>query len=146
MKRSDSEAVCAVCGASDWGSRGRCKPCRAREAREYYADTRATLREKRNATRRAWRRANPEKERAASRRKRYGVTQEQVDELLLAQNGVCRICSMPNPDSVDHCHVTGRVRGLLCRACNAGLGLFQENLEVMRAAAAYLLRGELEKM
>lgn len=65
--------------------------------------------------------------------------------MLVRQGGVCAICGGP-PDGrwkrfhVDHCHKTGRVRGLLCRKCNNGLGNFGDSVETMRKAIAYLRR------
>lgn len=80
--------------------------------------------------------------------RRYGITLEQYDEMMLKQNGVCAICqqheTMKNSKgivcnlSVDHDHITGRVRGLLCRNCNIGLGCFSDNINLMRTGIAYL--------
>lgn len=78
--------------------------------------------------------------------KRYGLTVEQYDEMLAAQSGCCAICESSNPKGragspyfqVDHCHSTGRVRGLLCGPCNSGLGSFGDDPEVLMKAVAYL--------
>lgn len=80
--------------------------------------------------------------------RRYGISLEQYDNMLLKQNGVCAICkqyeTMKNKKgticnlSVDHDHETGLVRGLLCRNCNVGLGNFSDDIRVMRVAIAYL--------
>lgn len=54
----------------------------------------------------------------------YGITSDQYDQMLKEQNGVCRLCFRPPKThrlSVDHCHKTGRVRGLLCIACNKNI-------------------------
>jgi hypothetical protein len=73
--------------------------------------------------------------------KRYGVTADHRALLEEQQGGVCAICSL-RPDSkelsVDHCHETGRVRGLLCHYCNLAIGLFRDRQELLLAAAAYL--------
>lgn len=76
-------------------------------------------------------------------RKYYGITADQFKDLHDKQNGVCAICNRPNVTdkqalSVDHCHKTLKVRGLLCANCNRGLGLFQDNAELMERAAAYI--------
>jgi hypothetical protein len=52
--------------------------------------------------------------------------------------GPCAICSRTAPLIADHCHQTGRARGLLCRACNIGLGVFRDSPEVLGKAIAYL--------
>jgi hypothetical protein len=73
-------------------------------------------------------------------REKYGLTLEQYDEMLERQGGGCAICGKPPGDialHVDHCHETGRVRGLLCFACNAGLGQFKHDPELLVAAATY---------
>ena len=55
------------------------------------------------------------------------------------QKNVCGICKTPGkPLCVDHCHATGKVRGLLCRDCNLGLGNYKDNPVFTRAATAYL--------
>jgi len=74
----------------------------------------------------------------------YGLTGEALDALLIAQAGRCATCSGPfNPNdrapfSVDHDHETGAVRGLLCRDCNTGLGMFHDSVPALRAAIEYL--------
>lgn len=74
--------------------------------------------------------------------KQYGLTPEDFDRLLAEQNGKCAICgegcSTGQNLSVDHCHTAGHVRGLLCRNCNRGLGLFGDDPERLAKAAAYL--------
>lgn len=74
--------------------------------------------------------------------KSYGLTPEQYDAMLEKQGGVCAICRKAPPAqrrlAVDHDHVTGVVRGLLCTSCNLGLGKFMESLELLRRAVAYL--------
>jgi len=56
----------------------------------------------------------------------YKITLDEYDRMLSLQNGVCAICLKPDKQnrklSVDHCHSTGKVRGLLCRACNSYIG------------------------
>lgn len=57
------------------------------------------------------------------------------------QNGICAICGSPPSDkrlAVDHCHTTGKIRGLLCSSCNCALGLFKDNTELLDRAAGYL--------
>jgi Recombination endonuclease VII len=72
----------------------------------------------------------------------YGLTSEQYKGMLAAQNGVCAICeekcNMNMNLCVDHDHITGKIRGLLCNSCNRALGLFKDKIKSLRAAAEYL--------
>ena len=71
--------------------------------------------------------------------RRYGIGAEEVDALLAGQGGVCAICKrVPTSPHVDHCHRTGKVRGILCGPCNQGLGQFQDDVEVVGEALNYL--------
>jgi hypothetical protein len=73
--------------------------------------------------------------------RKYGVTEVQYQRMLRRQNGVCAICKAhPNGASlcVDHCHATGKLRGLLCHACNIGISKFDDDPNVVRMAAGYL--------
>lgn len=109
----------------------------------------------------AWRKANPErwtetrryqdgrynaKRRAGHLRRRYGITQEVYDCLLLAQGGKCEICRTYNPGGrgsyfhVDHDHSTGAVRALLCGKCNHAIGLLRDDPEVAFSAYEYLAK------
>ncbi len=70
----------------------------------------------------------------------YGMTIADYDALLERQGGVCAICKKHPGETlcVDHCHATGKVRGLLCRKCNAAIGFLEDDPRAARAAAAYL--------
>jgi len=87
---------------------------------------------------REWQRANPEKTRAigarAKRKMLYGLDQETYAKL----KQVCAICGVTETLGVDHCHVSGVVRGLLCRKCNVGLGMFDDNPILLVKALTYL--------
>jgi hypothetical protein len=79
---------------------------------------------------------------------RYGVTKEQYESMVAAQNNLCAICNRPEKDvhqsgrlkslSIDHCHKTGKVRGLLCFACNSSIGKFDDDVDLLRSAIRYL--------
>lgn len=92
-----------------------------------------------------WRDARPHYDRK-DRYKSYGLTIEQYNALFASQNGVCKICGNPPSGKksketflhVDHDHVTGQIRGLLCNKCNRGLGQFLDKPELLRRAAKYL--------
>lgn len=68
----------------------------------------------------------------------YGLTIEEHSKLFNEQNGKCAICSRETELYVDHCHITGIVRGLLCSKCNFGLGQFQDKIELLKKAIKYL--------
>lgn len=85
------------------------------------------------------------------RRVRYDLSAEGYDLLLQKQGGVCAICGQPErlkstngsgeiakDLSVDHCHDTGQIRGLLCRSCNFALGHMEDDPHRFRVAAQYL--------
>ena len=76
-------------------------------------------------------------------KRRYGITIEDYDYMLKEQGHRCAICRTDNPGGqgrfhVDHCHDTGRVRGLLCSNCNHGLGKFQDSVLFLEQAIRYL--------
>jgi hypothetical protein len=76
----------------------------------------------------------------------YDMTLEEYNEMFQSQNGRCAICKTDKPlgpknvkfFSIDHCHTTGFVRGLLCSKCNHGLGQFNDNVDLLKEAIAYL--------
>ena len=73
----------------------------------------------------------------------YGLTPKDYDRILEEQNGLCATCEKHPGDrnlDVDHCHETGRVRGLLCNNCNRALGYAKDDPKVLRRMAEYLER------
>lgn len=72
----------------------------------------------------------------------YGLTVADYEVLILKSGGKCAVCQNPFPSikqrHIDHDHVTGKIRGLLCQRCNNALGLLDDSPERLRAAAAYL--------
>lgn len=73
--------------------------------------------------------------------KKYGITEDQYQQILELQNGVCAICLRHQRYkrlSIDHDHKTKRVRGLLCNWCNRALGKFVDSVVRLRRAAEYL--------
>jgi hypothetical protein len=76
--------------------------------------------------------------------KKYGITAEQYEEERIKQNYSCLLCGAHentqrhNKLHIDHCHTTGKYRGLLCSNCNLGLGKFSDNVEVLERAAKYV--------
>lgn len=71
----------------------------------------------------------------------YGITVKELDDIFNRQRGMCPICGYLFTDAdydIDHDHDTGDVRGLLCRSCNAGLGLLKESAYILERAKKYL--------
>lgn len=110
--------------------------------RENYAKD-AEIREAARTAVKAWQQANPTK-RKAQRLRKYGIDPSDFMDMLAMQNGRCAICGHEDSTNksffpvVDHCHTTGRVRGLLCMNCNQGLGKFKDDPDRLFAAIAYL--------
>jgi hypothetical protein len=95
-----------------------------------------------------WRAKNLERSRQNTFRsqlkREYGLSQEQYDSMLLERESKCDICQTiitePRKLNIDHCHKTGKVRGILCRRCNNGIAQMLDNPENLRRAAEYLER------
>ena len=77
-------------------------------------------------------------------RSKYDLTEQEYDYLVYVQGNKCAICSTIRPGGygihwqIDHDHITGEVRGLLCSNCNTALGLLKEDRNVLHKAAEYL--------
>lgn len=77
-------------------------------------------------------------------RRRFGISVDDYDALLVTQGGACALCDSPTPGGrwtrfhVDHCHTTGRVRGLLCYRCNVALGALGDSPESILRAYNYV--------
>ena len=102
---------------------------------------RESHREEESARTSAYHAANREQRRAYQLTRRYGLTTEEWTSLYQQQNGLSAICSkafIDNDIVVDHCHARGKVRGLLCRRCNAGLGNFDDSADMLLRAHQYL--------
>ncbi|WP_327307573.1 endonuclease VII domain-containing protein [Streptomyces sp. NBC_01298] len=116
----EGHKVCLRCGEvkphSEWhrnatapdGLSTRCKVCRAAEGR------------------------------AGHLKRAYGMTEADRDEMIAAQGGVCCICLKAPAVHVDHCHATGRVRGVLCFNCNTAIGKLGDDPDAARRVVSYL--------
>ena len=75
-------------------------------------------------------------------KKKYNLTPDEYFNMLAQQNNICAICNVLFTDTlvpqIDHCHTTGRVRGLLCRACNTAIGMLKEDPTILQNAQNYL--------
>lgn len=80
--------------------------------------------------------------------KKFGITVTQYEEMIISQENSCAICKKHKDDftgrgknfHIDHCHNTGKVRGLLCSNCNTGLGQFKDNIKTLENAIQYVIR------
>jgi hypothetical protein len=84
-----------------------------------------------------------DRQRDSQYRIRYGITLDEYNNMFEHQNGCCKICGTHQADlknrlSVDHCHTSGAVRGLLCDRCNTALGLFDDDEQVLENALKYI--------
>jgi len=146
--------------AKKYGLSRLCKPCeleRTREAKHQHylrsekhkqAMARKTkrayyLRNKEDmmVKSRAYKRRNPGKIRQYFLKAKYRLTPEEVAAMIEERKGCCEICGTYQGDKlhVDHNHATGKVRGMLCRRCNNGLGMFGDDEELLNKARSYLL-------
>lgn len=84
-----------------------------------------------------------EQNKRSALKQNYGITLERYNQMFADQNGNCAICGRNQSEfkyqlAVDHCHRTGKVRGLLCGPCNTGIGNLQDRPEVLKNALSYL--------
>jgi len=109
--------------ALQYGRRNLCRGCHSERNNKRYSQT-------------------PEYRRDAHYKRTYGITLGNYNALFKKQKGSCKICNSKTEGNlyVDHNHNTGVIRGLLCHKCNVGLGLFNDDTDVMLKAIAYLLR------
>lgn len=152
-----TERVCQVCGQSYQpyrdNQRACSRPCRERlpdraDAAKVYR-ARPDIRDRKNAARRVDVNPSARDSNLRSSLRRYGITLDEYERMVETQGGRCAICGeRPDPAGVkaasrlhlDHDHVTGRNRGLLCVRCNPGVGYFRDDPALLRAAADYIDR------
>jgi protein-arginine kinase activator protein McsA len=115
------------------GSKKWCSDCATEHSRSY----RQKYRSKPEVQEAQW---------AKNLKRTYGMTKENYFQMLKEQGDACAICvGFRNLKSkrrlaVDHCHKTGKIRGLLCDYCNRGIGVFEDRPKLIEVAAAYLMR------
>jgi hypothetical protein len=123
----------------------RCKTCTIERQREY----RKRNPERYRAYSRKWGRENREKKAeiqaawvAAYPLRRYalkyGIDESELAQMFAAADGRCNLCDKTSRLNIDHCHDTGKVRGLLCTSCNTALGKLGDRVEDLRRAIRYL--------
>lgn len=87
-----------------------------------------------------WRENNKEYHLNYNRALRYGISIEELEAMTEQQKGMCAICKVEKGSHVDHNHVTGKVRGMLCGNCNRGIGCLKDNITFLNNAIEYLRR------
>lgn len=127
-------------GFSD-GHSSICKVCKKKATYEWREKNKDVY----NAGAKRWRDNNKDKEYGHEIKRRYGLTLEKYNEMLATQDYKCALCNKKHNDKikrgrlyVDHCHAGGQVRSLLCGGCNSALGYFNDDIELMEKAIAYL--------
>lgn len=141
------------------------KPCITCGSTNFYTYSRPNhkhnrrCRECQNQRTRTWRKTKPFVSQAGKRslipketirkyrlRAAHGLTVKEYDSMIVNQNNACAICHTPFDVSgvfspcVDHDHITGLIRGLLCSHCNLGIGLFEDSPTLLRFAAKYITK------
>jgi hypothetical protein len=117
-----------------------CRLCHVDGGRQYRTENRERL----NAEARE--RRAPGSQNDYKRLRRYGLTPADYVRMLADQDDCCAICGaeflfdvgVTYAPNIDHCHVTGRVRGLLCGKCNRGIGMLRDDATLLRNALEYI--------
>lgn len=120
------------------GYRVKCKKCANLATRKSYIKHN----QKQLIKSREYRSSNPDAGRNARFKYKYGISLEEYNLILKAQDYKCAICpnkhTLKSKLDVDHSHDTGKVRGLLCRRCNLAIGQFKDSMLLLESAIKYL--------
>lgn len=135
--------ACKKCGANDRYKNRNCRPCHKKSRDKWYRENKEAILAKRDPQKQRenvarYRAKNPERYKANQRKFRYNLSAEQYKDLLEKQNNKCAICPETGKLEIDHDHITGKVRGLLCGRCNRAIGLFRDNPDNTASATIYL--------
>jgi hypothetical protein len=143
--------ACKHCGSCEkYVSSYNCAPCSIKKGLEKLNNEELMkpyrTKEKQERKTQEWREKNPSKLKSqylrhSITRNGYNITEDEYYQKLNEQNGVCAICNMECEKgrlSIDHDHIDGNVRGLLCRNCNLGLGNFKDRVDFLENAMLYL--------
>ena len=124
---------------------------------EYYLINKERLAQEKLEKDREYRDKTFKRRKSTKLNNKYGISIEEYDDLFEKQKGLCAICGKPESAvdprtgrymslAVDHDHITGKIRGLLCAAHNRGVGFFQDSPESLRKAADYLENNSKDKV
>jgi hypothetical protein len=134
LNRPETTKPCPECGvierklfyldSTGRKTNARCKPCHKKHVSKY------------------WHSKSREEKQATRVRAMYGIEPEEYLQMHKSQQGRCAICGEEPTTKrglhLDHCHETGKVRGLLCHGCNTGIGSFGDDPELLKKALDYL--------
>lgn len=134
----------------------RCKSCRNPQSKEWQRKNPEKVKEanRKNREKRKEYYNSPERKlkyRSWELERKFGITHEDYELMLAEQDGVCKICKQHRVASnkyymaIDHCHNTGKIRGILCTRCNTAIGLLEENIDNLNNAIKYLMENKNEK-
>lgn len=137
------------------GRNSYCKSCHKEYVAKHYQENKETYLEKADN----WKTANPQKRKDVANKytknnpeklrnnflkNKYGITLEEFNDKQSLQQHKCTICGNKFKNTkdahMDHCHATGKIRDILCSACNKGLGYFRDSVPNILAAAQYLIK------
>lgn len=125
------------CRSSKDGHHSICKECSKKAASKWKKDNA----DRRRATSREWERRNASYRSLRRKQQSYGITPDDYKRMFQAQSGKCAVCSNPMKTvHVDHDHLTGKIRDLLCPPCNRGLGFFRDDPVILKSALNYLIK------
>lgn len=138
--------ICSELKPSDsfHGRASYCKPCQNKWHKAWWAANRDELTKKK---REHWITVPSRVKWDRHLKVRYGISADEHEAMQASQNYVCAICDQPETRrqgtrlSVDHCHATGMVRGLLCDRCNTVLGRVKDDVTILERAISYLRKG-----
>lgn len=132
-------------GPASWSQKFCTKKCQKRNFQKYVRKWRTEDRK-----------LNPEKywesQHASSLKRNYSISLDLYKDMFNSQGGTCAICNKPESKprkngayhlSVDHNHVTGKIRGLLCNNCNRAIGMFKDDIDALKKAIEYLERTDI---
>lgn len=139
-KREKNKNEFSIDNSQSSGLRPECRKCVA----NYYEINKVRIRK----VNKLWRDKNKKGRRIKDLKNKYNITLEDYNNLFTKENGRCHICNLSESRkgthgkikrlSVDHCHKTGKVRGLLCQRCNSVLGYIEDNKNLLKQMIKYL--------
>lgn len=115
--------------------RASCNDCQAKYIQKYKSDNYEKIRGKWRVASKKYLVGDRKKNKTL---KQYGITVDDYNKMYDSQEGKCKICSSELTLCVDHCHTTGKIRGLLCNQCNVGIGCFKDDIILLSKVINYL--------